>query len=73
MLRRNGRQTVLNKFYYPIQYLEKNKNWDASETLEDADDGSSYCGCAYIERESGSSSLCVFKLLIYLDSSKVSG
>ena len=39
VLRRNGRQTVLNKFYYPIQHLEKNNNWDASETLEDADDG----------------------------------
>jgi hypothetical protein len=39
VLRRNGRQTILNKFYYPIQYLEKNKNWGASETLEDADDG----------------------------------
>jgi len=39
VLRRNGRQTVLNKFYYPTQHLEKNNNWDASETLEDADDG----------------------------------
>jgi hypothetical protein len=39
VLRRNGRRTVLNKFYYPINYLEKNKNWVASETWEGADYG----------------------------------